>query len=106
MKKKIASLLMAIMVLVCSIPSNSFADENKKIIFINMDRTSLENMLEIPILKEELGKRSYIGLTDNGNGISQKSQSDFKEYDGKYQDRKSTRLNSSHTDISRMPSSA
>ena len=30
MKKKIASLLMAIMVLVCSIPSNSFADENKK----------------------------------------------------------------------------
>lgn len=62
MKKKIASLLMAIMVLVCSIPSNSFADENKKIIFINMDRTSLENMLEIPILKEELGKRGYIGL--------------------------------------------
>ena len=27
-----------------------------------MDRTSLENMLEIPILKEELGKRGYIGL--------------------------------------------
>ena len=54
MKKKIASLLMTIMVLVCSIPSNSFADENKRTIFINMDRTSLENMLEIPILVKEV----------------------------------------------------
>ena len=30
----------------------------------------------------------------------------LEQYIGKKQDRKSTRLNSSHTDISRMPSSA
>lgn len=62
MKKKIMSLLMAIMILVCFIPNNSFAEENKKIIFINMDRTSLGHMLEIPSLKKELSKRGYIGL--------------------------------------------
>ena len=57
MKKKIASLLMTIMILVCSIPSNSFADESKKTIFINMDRTSLERILEIPAIKDALLKR-------------------------------------------------
>lgn len=62
MKRKIASLLMTVMILVCSLPNNSFAQENKKTVFINMDRTSLENILEIPFLKEELSKRGYIGL--------------------------------------------
>ena len=62
MKKKVASLLMAIMILVSCIPSNSFAQEDKKVIFINMDRTNLENMMKMPFLKEKLSKEGYIGL--------------------------------------------
>ena len=71
MKKKVASLLMAIMILVSCIPSNSFAQEDKKVIFINMDRTNLENMMKMPFLKEKLSKEGYIGLMnikgDRGN---------------------------------------
>ncbi|MGL5329720.1 MAG: hypothetical protein ACRDD7_10650 [Peptostreptococcaceae bacterium] len=62
MKKKIASLVMTIMILVSMMPSDSFAQENKKTIFINMNRTSLSDMQEIPYLKEELSKRGYVGL--------------------------------------------
>ncbi|WP_122638229.1 hypothetical protein [Romboutsia sp. Marseille-P6047] len=67
MKKKIASLLMAIMILVSFMPINSYANgsNNKvqgKVIFINMNRTSLASMLQISSLKEELDNRGYIGL--------------------------------------------
>lgn len=62
MKKRIASLFMTIMLLVCVLPSNSFAQENKKVIFINMDRTSLSDMQEISSLNDELSKSGYIGL--------------------------------------------
>ena len=43
-----------------------------------------------------------------GNYVAQGHTVDFHEGEGEdnYIDRKSTRLNSSHTDISRMPSSA
>ena len=34
--------------------------------------------------KSSAGRCRSAGTSDNGNGISQKSQSDFKEYDGKY----------------------
>ena len=62
MKRRIVSMFIAIMVLICSISHNSFAVENKKTIFINMDRTNLDYMLEIPALKNELSNRGYIGL--------------------------------------------
>ena len=41
-----------------------------------------------------------------GRGIRQYRKEDVETIGLIYQDRKSTRLNSSHTDISRMPSSA
>ena len=62
MKRRIVSMFITIMVLACSMSHNSFAAENKKIIFINMDRTNLDYMLEIPALKNELSNRGYIGL--------------------------------------------
>lgn len=67
MKKKIASLLMIIITLISFIPKNSYADESNnkdqgKVIFINMNRTSLASMLQISSLKEELDNRGYIGL--------------------------------------------
>jgi len=62
MKRRIVSMFIAIIVLVCSMSHNSFAAENKKTIFINMDRTNLDYMLEIPALKNELSNRGYIGL--------------------------------------------
>ena len=34
--------------------------------------------------KSSAGRCRSTGTSDNGTGISQKSQSDFKEYDGKY----------------------
>ena len=34
--------------------------------------------------KSSAGRCRSAGTSDNGTGISQKSQSDFKEYDGKY----------------------
>ena len=34
--------------------------------------------------KRSAGRCRSAGTFDNGTGISQKSQSDFKEYDGKY----------------------
>ena len=60
-------------------------------------------------------RRAYPNMTPYTNGhllgqITVFQQGQFvADYDGKivgYADRKSTRLNSSHTDISRMPSSA
>ncbi|RDY28802.1 hypothetical protein CHL78_004510 [Romboutsia weinsteinii] len=65
MKKKIGSLLVAIMILVVSMTQYSFANEDNKqgkVIFINMTRTSLDNMLKISSLKEELDNRGHVGL--------------------------------------------
>ena len=75
---------------------------------------------EIPALRDPIAIVAFNGWNDAGEAASGVSahlmncwgiqenliaESDSEEfYD--YQDRKSTRLNSSHTDISRMPSSA
>ena len=62
MKKKIVSLLAVIMILLVSIPKYSFADEKGKVIFINMNRTNLVNMLNVPTLQKEVQNRGYVGL--------------------------------------------
>ena len=62
MKNKIISLVAILTILITSIPNFTFAQENKKVLFINMNRTNLENMLEIPSIKETLDKSGYVGL--------------------------------------------
>ncbi len=62
MKRKLVSILLAVMVLIVSIPKYSFAAESGKVIFINMNRTTIQAMQNIPSLKAELDKRGYIGL--------------------------------------------
>ena len=62
MKKKLISMLLVAMVVIVSIPKYSFAAESGKVIFINMNRTTIESMQEIPSLKSELEKRGYMGL--------------------------------------------
>lgn len=62
MKKKVVSLLAITMILLASIPKYSFAEENGKVIFIDMNRTNLENMLKIPSIETEVNSRGYIGL--------------------------------------------
>lgn len=62
MKKRIVSLLAVVMILLASVPKYSFADENGKVIFISMNRTSLTSMMEIPAIESELSHRGYIGL--------------------------------------------
>ncbi|CEH35317.1 hypothetical protein [Romboutsia lituseburensis] len=62
MKRKIVSSLLALMIVLISIPRYSFADQNGKVIFINMNRTNLASMLHIKSLDEEVQNRGYIGL--------------------------------------------
>ncbi len=62
MKKKIVSLLTTLIVLISSISTVSFASEKGKVILINMNRTSLEDMLSIDALNKKLNKEGYIGL--------------------------------------------
>ena len=62
MKKKLVSILFAVMILIVSIPKYSFAAESGKVIFINMNRSTIQSMQEIPSLKSELEKRGYMGL--------------------------------------------
>ena len=61
MKKKLVSILFAVMILIVSIPKYSFAAESGKVIFINMNRSTIQSMQEIPSLKYELEKRGYDG---------------------------------------------
>ncbi|WP_338558238.1 hypothetical protein QJR60_10675 [Paraclostridium sordellii] len=62
MKKKIASLVLVFIMVLCITPINAFADNNHKTIVINMNRSNFVDFLEIPALKSELEKRGYIGL--------------------------------------------
>ena len=62
MKKKLVSILFAVMVLIVSIPKYSFAAEGGKVIFINMNRTTIQAMQDIPSLNKELENRGYMGL--------------------------------------------
>lgn len=62
MKKKIVSLLAISMILISSVFNISFADEKGKVILINLNRTNLEDMLSMNVLKEKVDKEGYIGL--------------------------------------------
>ena len=62
MKKKIVSLLTTIIVFVSSMYSTSFANENGKSILINLNRTSLKNLISIDTISKKLEKEGYIGL--------------------------------------------
>lgn len=62
MKKKIVSLLTILMILISSVPNISFADDKGKAIVVNLNRTSLEDMLSINNLSKKMRKEGYIGL--------------------------------------------
>ena len=62
MKKKVVSLLAILIILVSSIFNISFANEKGKVILINLNRTNLEDMLSMSILKDKVNKEGYIGL--------------------------------------------
>lgn len=71
MKKKIIPLILFLLAVVLFSSTDVLAANRDKTIIINMNRTSLEYMGNIPILKDELTKRGYIGLMnirgDGGN---------------------------------------
>ncbi|MDU7966961.1 MAG: hypothetical protein E7J25_08825, partial [Paeniclostridium sordellii] len=62
MKKKIVSLLTTLIVLISSMSTVSFAEEKGKVILINMNRTSLDDMLSIQALSKKVENEGYIGL--------------------------------------------
>lgn len=77
MKKKIVSLLTILMMLISSVPNISFADDKGKAIVINLNRTSLEDMLSINILSKKMRKEGYIGLM---NIMGDKGTDDRRSY--------------------------
>ena len=63
MKKKIISLLLLTMICIGFIPKYSFAaTEEGKVIYISMNRSNINDLQGIPVLKEKLSKSGYIGL--------------------------------------------
>ena len=72
MKKKATSLVLVLIMLICIIPINAFANSNHKTIVINMNRSNFVDFLEIPTLKKQLENRGYIALMnvrgDQGTG--------------------------------------
>lgn len=62
MKKRMLSILASIIIVLVSVTQYSFADSSGKVIFIDMNRTNLNNMLNIPSLEKELETHGYIGL--------------------------------------------
>ncbi|WP_434796820.1 hypothetical protein [Terrisporobacter vanillatitrophus] len=71
MSKKIIALLLLIMTCIGFIPNYSFAAEEGKVIYISMNRSNINDLQRIPVLKEKLSKSGYIGLMntrgDQGN---------------------------------------
>ncbi len=71
MRKKIMSILLLVIICIGLIPGYSFAKEEGKVIYISLNKTNLDDLQKIPVLKEELSKRGYIGLMntkgDQGN---------------------------------------
>lgn len=72
MRKKLISFLLLMMICIGLAPNYSFAAEEKgKVIYISINRTNLDNLEEIPVLKEKLNKSGYVGLMnikgDQGN---------------------------------------
>lgn len=71
MKKKLISLLLSLMVILSFSMSNVYADTNStgKVIYVSLNRTNLEHLLEIPIIKEKTSNSGYVALmTTRGDG--------------------------------------
>ena len=79
----------------CDSPAISDGEYDKLSLYVAKHWDALTEQLQW-----QLGDADAIRATGMGILITQMGQ------DAAHQDRKSTRLNSSHTDISRMPSSA
>ncbi len=56
------SLFAIVIMIFVSTASYGFAEEKGKVIFIDMNRTNLGSMMNIPILKNEIEKRGYVAL--------------------------------------------
>ena len=71
MKKKLISLLLSLIVILSFSISSIYAGTNNKgkVIYLSLNRTSLENLLEIPIIKEKTSNSGYVALmTTKGDG--------------------------------------
>ena len=71
MKKKLISLLLSLIVILSFSISSIYADTSTKgkVIYLSLNRTSLENLLEIPIIKEKTSNSGYVALmTTKGDG--------------------------------------
>lgn len=79
MKKKLISLLLSLIVIFSFSISSIYAETNSngKVIYVSLNRTSLENLLEIPIIKQKTSNSGYVALmTTKGDG----SNSDQKSF--------------------------
>lgn len=67
MKRKLISLLLLMVVCLGIIPDYSFAanNENKKVIYISINKSNLDDFKNIPILAEKLKESGYIALMNN-----------------------------------------
>ena len=80
MKKKLISFLLSLIVCLGFSMSSIYADTNSngKVVYISLNRTSLENLLEIPIIKEKTTNSGYIALmTTKGDGGTNTDQKSF-----------------------------
>src|SRR5699024_11073073 len=76
MQKKSIVLMLVMAILVCFSATQSFAENKAKTIVINMNRTNLKYMDDIPVLKNELDSRGHIGLMNiRGDGGSDDKRS-------------------------------
>ena len=79
MKKKLISLLLSLIVILSFSISSIYADTNNKgkVIYLSLNRTSLEHLLEIPIIQKKTSDSGYVALmTTRGDG----SNSDQKSF--------------------------
>ncbi|CAH2213133.1 hypothetical protein [Tepidibacter aestuarii] len=77
MKKKFLVLFLLIVVLINSVPDMSFANEKGKVILVNINRTSINDLKNIEYLKNQMDKKGYVGLM---NIRGSKGTSDIRSY--------------------------
>ncbi|MGM9535994.1 MAG: hypothetical protein ACI3VR_12100, partial [Intestinibacter sp.] len=82
MKKRLISFLLSLIVCLSFSMSSIYADtaenSNGKVIYISLNRTSLENLLEIPIIKQKTENSGYVALmTTKGDGGSNTDEKSF-----------------------------
>lgn len=82
MKKRLISFLLSLIVCLSFSMSSIYADtaenSNGKVIYISLNRTSLENLLEIPTIKQKTENSGYVALmTTKGDGGSNTDQKSF-----------------------------